>query len=390
MSKKSIIWSALVALSLLSASEVSSAQVVMTTGSSPANIDNFSEFIPRPQRSTKIDYDVWDSLVEELVLYTGPSARVSLPTPQPILGSRFVRGHKSAYRLEGNRIPYSRINAEFIDVLTDYRKDLEEVGTQVNISTLSKNEQLAYWLNLHNAVIIEQIAKAYPLRRPIDLKIGEDKLPLHDAKIIDIKGKKISLRDIRENIVYPNWKNPKVIYGFYLGDIGSPSMQNSAFTADNVSQVLDRSASEFINSLRGFRVRNKNQFVSRLYTDVAKFYFTDFANDVRNHITPFMRDDVRSQIMTTKDFKTDRYDSIIADLTAGQGAYSSISQLERTDRNTISLQGANPYQRFFDELVSKRESLKKRGLIQNGVVIIEDIPTIDPDSPEGKDIDLEP
>ena len=386
MSKKFLTGLTFSTILLLSGTGISTAQETISTGSNSVNIEGFSQFIPRPGKKTQIDYEVWDSILEGMVLYTGPSARVRMSRPAPVLGSRFSRGHTSPYRLEGNRIPYSQMKTEFIELITEYREDIERVGTQVDIALMSKNEQLAYWMNLHNVVMVEQLAKEYPVRQPSDLKIGKPKVLLHDAKIITIKGIPLSLRDIREKIVYPNWKNPKVIYGFYLGDIGSPTIQNTAFTADNISDVLDRGASEFVNSLRGFHVKTNGQYISKLYTDVAKFYFPNFEIDLKKHLTKFMRDDVKSQMINNTPFRTDRYETIIADMTAGLGNFNSISQLETTSRNSIS-RTVSPINDFIRELVVKRQSLERQGLVGNGTVIIEDIETVDPDSVVTSDIE---
>lgn len=352
---------------------------------------NFAKFKPTPQKTTRIDYDMWDSLLEEMVLYTGPSTRKHASRPRPITGSRFSRGHTSPYRLEGNRIPYSEIKPAYKEALTEYRKDLERVGTEIEISKLSRNEQLAFWLNLHNTVIIERLAEEYPVRRPRELKIGKPKVLLHDAKIINIKGEKLSLRDIREKIVYPNWKNPTVIYGFHLGDIGSPSIQNTAFNAANVNDLLDRSASEFINSLRGFHTRNNKQFISQLYTEVAAFYFSDFHADIANHMRKFMRSDVSKQLKQGVPFEIDDYQTVIADMTGGRGNFESISIL-RSDTGYGAFEGkVSTFQQYVKELVSKRRDLERSGLVGSGTVIIEDIETTDSHEDDFElDIDLEP
>ncbi|MDB2437746.1 DUF547 domain-containing protein [Hellea sp.] len=388
MSRKPIIGTLCLSISLVLLSEFSVAQIAISSPSYVNSISSFDKFIPRPESKTSLDYDIWDSLLEEMVLSTGASSRRRMSSPPKILGTRLAHGHTSAYRLEGNRIPFSIMKPEFKTWITEYRQDLERIGSEIDISKLSRNEQLAFWFNLHNVVIIEQLALEYPVRRPEDLKIGDPKEPLHDAKIINIKDTKLSLRDIREEIVYANWRNPKVIYGFFLGDIGSPSIQNSAFTGNNVSIILDRTAEEFVNSLRGFYVRNNKQYISRIYSDVAKYYFPNFDTDVAKHLRMFMRDDVSSQILQTASFQTDRYEPTIADLTAGRGNYISPSSIQSTEEFGITTEGPSSLSQYVRELVDKRERLRERGLL--GIVTIEDIPTIDPDSPEGKDIDLEP
>lgn len=377
---------AIVAISTIGllCSGVSSAQQIQVSTNTIAldsKTVDFTQFTPRPQKKTKIDYDVWDSLLEEMVLYTGPSTRLHISRPAPVTGSRFSRGHTSRYRLEGNRIPYSKMKPAFKQAISDYRLDLERIGTQVDIAKLSRNEQLAYWLNLHNVVLIEQLSKAYPVRNPLSLKVGDPPVPLHDAKIININDTKLSLRDIRERIVYPNWSNPKVIYGFHLGDIGSPSIQTSAFLARNVSDLLSWSAGEFTNSLRGFYTRNDRQYISQLYTDVARFYFPDFDNDVSRHLKEFMRDDVKSQILSGVPFKTSRYETIIADLTAGQGSSQSISPLETTSRDSLSRVGGDSIRAYMNELIAKRQTLERLGLITYGTVTVEDVPRTEPVEP---------
>lgn len=384
------ILSVVFSLGLIAAPLTSSAQVMLTTpGANAQNSQNsFAQFIPNPQKSTRIDYETWDSLLEEMVFYSGPSARKRMSRPTPITGSRFSRGHTSAYRLEGNRIPYSQIKDEFEGYISDYKKDLERIGTETDIAKLSKNEQLAFWLNLHNVTMVEQLAKAYPLTKPRAEKIGNPKVLLNDAKIITVSGTPLSLRDIREKIVYPNWRNPKVVYGFYLGDIGSPSIQNTAFTANNVSRLLGKNADEFVNSLRGFHVRNNKQYISELYRDVAPYYFPNFDADVAAHIQKFMRDDVKAQ-MTSAPFYLDRYEATIADMTGGQGVYLSASPLESNSSSGRQIFGPNTLTQYIEEVVEKRRRLVRQGLITRGTVIIEDIETDGPYVP-APDIDSEP
>ncbi len=338
----------------------------------------FSKFTPSPGNATHIDYDMWDTLLETMIVYTGPSTRMRASAPKASTGTRFIYGHTSPYRLEGNRIPFSMFKAPFLEAVTEYRQDLERVGNDLIISNLSKKEQLAYWLNLHNVTIIEQLALNYPLRSPSKLKIGASKAKLHDAKLLTIQGEQLSLRDIREKIVYPNWDNPLVVYGFFLGDIGSPSIQNYAYTADNVDTILHRSAEEFVNSLRGFQVRNNKANVSKLYWDIQPFYFKNFQTDLASHLTTYMRDDVKNQLRDTNGFSKNKYETIIADLTAGNGNHTSIAPL-RVDGFELT---SSSVAKFIDELQQKREILIKQGRITTGTVTIQDVPTPDENMPE--------
>ncbi len=230
----------------------------------------------------KIDYSIWDEAMKNIVISMGPSLRESAPRPDPSFGSRRQYGHVSRYRLEGTRVMFSFLDADVIASFTEYRKDLENTADIVDIQSLSRNEQLAFWINLHNVALVEQIANAWPIRQPREIKI--DGVALDEARFITVEGVKLSPRDIREKIVYRHWKDPKVIYGFWRGEIGGPSLQREAFNADNVERLLIRGAADFVNSLRGTHELGGRLQVSELYKESAPFFFADFERDLRAHI----------------------------------------------------------------------------------------------------------
>jgi len=212
---------------------------------------NFDRFIPRPgNKSLRMDYSIWDEALNDVILDLGPSTRNRATRPQAQVGTRMVLGHKSQYRLEGTRFTFAYLNDEFKAGLTTYREDLERIASDYDITTFSRAEQLAYWFNLHNVAMIEQIAHAYPVDSPKRIKIRVDgkKVPLDEARFLNIQGQKLSLKDIRTEIVYKNWNNPDVIYGFFHGDIGSPALQRYAFTASDTDLMLSQNADDFVNS----------------------------------------------------------------------------------------------------------------------------------------------
>jgi len=250
---------------------------------------------------------------------------------------------------------------------------------------MSRNEQLAYWFNLHNVTMIVKIVEEYPVRRPSKLKVNG--VPLDEAKILMVKNVPLSLKDIRERIVYPNWKNPNVIYGFFRGDIGSPGILDSAFTGQNLNSGLKTSATEFVNSLRGVHEISNARKVSRIYQEAAPYYFSNFEADLERHLLVYAREDVRPEIMVDKPMSIDRYDDVVADLVGGSRPSISRSTVRDLAGNPLPSYELAQLMREFEQ---KREVLKRRGLIQSGgTVIIEDIdtpssqvydPNVDPES----------
>ena len=267
-----------------------------------------------PIRHT-IDYEIWDFALKQFVLAMGPSERKGSSWPAPIAGTRLKQGPQSRYRMEGSMVLFRFFDQKVIDSFTEYRKDLESVTEQLDISTLPRNEQLAFWLNLHNVALLEQIARSWPVREPRDIMVGGE--PLDEARFITLRGVPVSLRDIRENIVYRHWKDPKVIYGFWRGEIGGPALQRDAFTGANVSSLLDVAAADYVNSLRSTQKMGQTLHVSRLYGEVAPFYFPDFEKNVRTHLAKYAEEPVEEALAKTSVTRATIREADIADLHGG-------------------------------------------------------------------------
>ncbi|WP_234032032.1 DUF547 domain-containing protein [Porphyrobacter sp. SLTP] len=292
----------------------------------PLSNDALATFAPsQSPNNDKIDYSIWDEAMKNLVISMGPSLREGAGRPDPSFGTRRQYGHVSRYRLEGTRVMFSFLDADVIASFTEYRKDLEKTADIVDIQSLSRNEQLAFWINLHNVAMVEQIANAWPVRQPREIKI--DGVPLDEARFITVEGIKLSPRDIREQIVYRHWKDPVVMYGFWRGEIGGPSLQKEAFNADNVARLLTRGAADFVNSLRGTQEGGGRLQVSEHYREAAPFFFPDFEKDLRAHLTRFADEKTVALLASASGADPVVNERDIADLEGGvrEPTYSNIT-----------------------------------------------------------------
>jgi hypothetical protein len=353
--------------------------------------DVYAKFTPNPTSNARLDFEVMDLLVERIVLYMGPSTRKMARRPDPYTGTRMVKKHTSPYRLEGNKIIYSMLAGQKEDIVNDYLADLIDLSDRIDISSLSRNDQLAYWFNLHNLALIKEISDVYPKIEPKDIKpINGSDAKLHDAKILQINGVALSLRDIRENIVYRHWDNPLVIYGFHDGTLGSPSMPSVAFDRNNVNQLLTENAQEFTNSLRGFGYGK----VSPYFKDNAKFFFSNFESDLRSHFRKYMRPEVYAEVEATPQFKLHNRLDTIADTTGGYGKYAAPANLYLGDFSADTLGMPPGTAEFLQQREVKLQILRETEWFMDSQVIITDINTEDPDLIEddtydpGVDVDI--
>ena len=301
----------------LAAESASSAFQNPGTQTRAAATSPLAQFTPASERKEhQLDYAHWDEALNWFVVPMGPSTRDGATRVVGETGSRRVYGHDSRYRLEGNRVAFSFLTPGMLTALTEYRQDLERIGSELDLTRLPRNEQLAFWLNLHNVAVIEALALSYPLAEPHEGAFGSNKAPLEEAKLVTVRGVELSPRDIREGIVYPNWKDPKVMYGFWRGVIGGPSIQRLAYTGANVDALLALSAEEFVNSLRGVERWGGALRVSPIYQEAAPFYFGD-KDALRDHLAQYAREDVAKLVSGTPDVRYKSLELDIADLQRG-------------------------------------------------------------------------
>ncbi|MBT8427438.1 MAG: DUF547 domain-containing protein [Erythrobacter sp.] len=344
---------------------------------------DFERFTPRPSgATTQLDYSFYDDALEFMVLRMGQSTRDGMGRPDPNLGTRRVFGHDSRYRLEGNRVVFSFLEDEALAPLFEYRQDLERIAAEIDIATLPRNEQLAFWMNLHNVAVIEQIGRNYPSASPSRMKLGPDKTSLDTTRFINVGGVAMSPRDIRTRIVFPNWNDPDVIYGFFRGEIGGPSIQRRAFTGTNVDELLDVSAREFVNSLRGVEGYGKNLLVSAVYEEAAPFYFPQMGADLKAHLSTHAEDVVSGLIAEKPEVKVNQYIDTVADLAGGEREMNFFNV--ESDGMMQGMRITPSIARMLRERSDKMEKLRKEGLLRGRVIILPpgSVPETPPPAPE--------
>lgn len=364
------------ALSLVATAPLA-AQESTTTAST-----GFERFTPKASTTqTTLDYSLWDEALRYVVFRMGRSSRQAAASVEPGMGTRRAWGHTSRYRLEGNRVIFSFLERDIIESLSAYREDLQSVADQVDIASLPRNEQLAFWINLHNATVIEQLAQQYPVRSPSLAKFGPDKVPLDDAKVITVNGVTMSPKDIRTKIVFPNWSDPKVMYGFFRGEIGGPSIAGEAFTSNNVSRLLADNARDFVNSLRGVEKLGRTMQVSKIYEEARPFYFRNWEQDLRAHLDKYAREDVAGIIEKTDRTEASLYETDISDLAGGQPepSFSDVQTLDETGVSAQSTRVPRSVARLILEQRRKINELIRRKELTPRVIVI------DMENPESED-----
>ena len=199
-----------------------------------------------PASAQKIDHSAWDRWLKQ-----------------------FVVNHPSGI----NRVRYQDIRSDDQTLLKTYLQNLQGMS----ISTYNRKEQLAYWINLYNALTVELVLSRFPVASIRDINISPGLLARGPwgAKLATVENEKLSLDDIEHRILRPIWQDERIHYAVNCASLGCPHLQPAAYTGETTAAQLDKGAKEFINHVRGVTLTAGKLKVSSIYV----WFQEDFGGD---------------------------------------------------------------------------------------------------------------
>ncbi len=189
--------------------------------------------------------------------------------------------------------------------LKSYIKSLEAV----KVTSLSKAEQFAYWANLYNAVTINVVLDAFPVKsiKDIDISPGLFSNGPWGKKLVTIEGTKISLDDIEHQILRKVHTDPRVHYAVNCASVGCPDLQGQAFNGKNLQAQLNEAARDYVNSNRGAVVKGNRLAISKIYVWFKK----DFGGSDRGvlaHLKKYANSELKAKIEKIGSINSSFYD----------------------------------------------------------------------------------
>lgn len=147
------------------------------------------------------------------------------------------------------------------------------------VSSLARPEQMAFWINLYNALTVRTVLDHFPVRsiRDIDISPGLFADGPWGARLIAVEGEPLCLDDVEHRVLRPIWRDPRVHYAVNCASIGCPNLAPEPFQADRLDAQLDAAAHAFVNHPRGVSLDGGRLRVSSIY----HWFKADFGGDDR-------------------------------------------------------------------------------------------------------------
>lgn len=128
-------------------------------------------------------------------------------------------------------------------------------------SSWSRNEKLAYWINVYNAVTLDLILDNYPLVKITDLEKGKP----WDKKLVTLGDDRYTLNQIENEIIRPQFNEPRIHFAVNCAAASCPPLRNEAFVASKLEAQLEEQTRNFLrneayNALSGKTLRASKIF----------------------------------------------------------------------------------------------------------------------------------
>lgn len=180
----------------------------------------------------------------------------------------------ATYVNENGDVDYKNFLTEFSS-LEEYLNYLAENSPKKD---WSKNEKLAYYINIYNAATVKLILDNYPTKSIKDIKnpwgrawvrIGESKLSLGAI----------------EHKILRKMNEPRIHFAINCASFSCPKLLNEAFTADQIESQLEKVTVDFVNDLTRNIISEEKIQLSNIF----KWYKKDFTENgsLVDYIRPY-------------------------------------------------------------------------------------------------------
>jgi len=190
-----------------------------------------------------------------------------------------------------NLLQYGGVSKRDYGLLKNYLTTLEGIS----ISSFSRPEQRAFWINLYNAATVNLILEHYPVESITKISFSFFSFGPWDEELLTIEGEELSLNDIEHRILRPIWQDPRIHYALNCASMGCPNLQPLAFTAKNTDSLLETGASEYINHPRGAKSEDKKLWLSKIF----EWYQDDYGGNeagVLIHIQKYAKENLANSL----------------------------------------------------------------------------------------------
>jgi hypothetical protein len=177
-----------------------------------------------------------------------------------------------AQRVDANgRVDYEGLRGNR-EALTRYLALIAQVGPTTRPELFeNRNDELAYWINAYNAIVIDQVLDRWPIESVIDHKVSFFVLTRYD-----IDGRPISLYSLENDTIRKGFGDERIHFALNCGGVGCPRLPAEPFRGDRLEAQLQRETRFYVHESRNVADEDGHLVLNEIFD----WYGEDFAPGV--------------------------------------------------------------------------------------------------------------
>lgn len=191
---------------------------------------------------------------------------------------------------DNGRVAYRRLQAEDLPVLSKYLASLGEA----RIDGFPEKEQLAFWINAYNAIIVEGILEGYSAENTLK------RYSFFKSYQQVVVGEKRTPYAIEHGIIRPRFHDPRTHFALVCASTSCPKLRQEAYVGNRLDEQLDDQARRFLNDLTRNRIDPATGTVE--LSQIFTWFKDDFARNgksLADVLAPYLTPE-QVQLLRTK------------------------------------------------------------------------------------------
>jgi len=168
---------------------------------------------------------------------------------------------------------YKALKANDKKTLDDLRR---QMGT-VDVQSLSRPDQLAYWINLYNVNVVGVVVDNYPVDSIRDISTDPIiRLNVFKKPSVQTKKGAISLNDVENEKIREGFKDPRIHFAINCAAKSCPPIRSEPYQGAKISDQLDDQVRKFLNGPHGARLAKDGGELVIHVTKIMDWFSADF------------------------------------------------------------------------------------------------------------------
>ena len=173
----------------------------------------------------------------------------------------------SKYVDDNGRVAYRRLQAESMPVLSKYLASLGEA----RVEGFPEKEQLAFWINAYNAMIVEGILEGYSAENALK------RYSFFKSYSQVIAGELRTPDAIEHGIIRPTFHDPRTHFALVCASSSCPKLRQEAYVGPRLDEQLDDQVRRFLNDPSRNRIDPATGTVA--LSQIFKWFEDDFTRN---------------------------------------------------------------------------------------------------------------